>query len=121
MWTEFPLSRTQTHLDVAETFPIGQLSKGHAEELAPAREVFDVVVAVVSLKAFLEFVNGQKGHELDKDGSPGIHKSFPYAMLKKYDSSGSLYRKKTFCRRFLLYLSSYMIFPIQRWDASEFI
>ena len=55
---EFPLSRTQTCLDVSETFPIGQLSKGHAEELVPARKVFDLVVAVVSLNAFLEFVNG---------------------------------------------------------------
>jgi hypothetical protein len=55
---EFPLSRTQTCLDVSETFPIGQLSKGHAEELAPAGKVFDLVVAVVSLNAFLKFVNG---------------------------------------------------------------
>jgi len=55
---EFPLSRTQTCLDVSETFPIGQLSKGHAEELVPARKVFDLVVAVVSLNAFLKFVNG---------------------------------------------------------------
>ena len=55
---EFPLSRTQTYLDVSKTFPIGQLSKGHAEELVPARKVFDLVVAVVSLNAFLEFVNG---------------------------------------------------------------
>ena len=55
---EFPLSRTQTCLDVSETFPIGQLSKGHAEELAPARKAFDLVVAVVSLNAFLKFVNG---------------------------------------------------------------
>jgi hypothetical protein len=55
---EFPLGRTQTCLDVSETFPIGQLSKGHAKELAPAGKVFDLVVTVVSLNAFLEFVNG---------------------------------------------------------------
>ena len=55
---EFPLSRAQTGLDVAEAFPIGQLSEGHAEKLAPARKVFDLVVAVVSLNAFLEFVDG---------------------------------------------------------------
>lgn len=55
---EFPLSRTQTYLDVSETFPIGQLSKGHAEELVPARKVFDLVMAVVSLNTFLEFVKG---------------------------------------------------------------
>ena len=55
---EFPLSRTETCLDVSEAFPIGQLSKGHAEELVPARKVFDLVVAVVSLNTFLKFVNG---------------------------------------------------------------
>jgi len=55
---EFPLSRTQTCLDISETFPIGQLGKGHAKELAPAGKVFDRVVTVVSLNAFLEFVNG---------------------------------------------------------------
>lgn len=55
---EFPLSRAQTCLDVSETFPIGQLGKGHAEELVPARKVFDLVVTVVSLNAFLKFVNG---------------------------------------------------------------
>jgi hypothetical protein len=55
---EFPLSRTQTCLDVSETFPIGQLSKGHAKELAPAGKVFDLVVTVVSPNAFLELVDG---------------------------------------------------------------
>ena len=55
---EFPLSRRETCLDVSEAFPIGQLSKGHAEELVPARKVLDLVVAVVSLNAFLKFVYG---------------------------------------------------------------
>ncbi len=54
----FSLIRPQTCLDVSETFPIGQLSKGHAEELAPAGKVFDLVVTVVSLNAFVKFVNG---------------------------------------------------------------
>jgi len=55
---EFPLSRTETGLDVSEAFPIRQLSEGHAEKLVPARKVFDLVVAVVSLNAFLKFVYG---------------------------------------------------------------
>ena len=38
---EFPLSRMETCLDVSETFPIRQLSEGHAEELIPAKKVFD--------------------------------------------------------------------------------
>ena len=55
---EFPLSRAQTSFDVSEAFPIGQLSESHAEKLVPARKVFDLVVAVVSVNAFLEFVDG---------------------------------------------------------------
>jgi hypothetical protein len=55
---EFSLSGTETGFDVSEAFPIGQLSKGHAEKLVPARKVFDFVVAVVTLNAFVKFVNG---------------------------------------------------------------
>jgi hypothetical protein len=55
---EFPLSRTETSFDVSEAFPIGQLSKGHAEKLVPAREVFDFVVAIVTVNAFVKIVNG---------------------------------------------------------------
>jgi len=54
---EFPLSRTETSFDVSEAFPIGQLSKGHAEKLVPAREVFDFVVAIVTVNAFVKIVN----------------------------------------------------------------
>ena len=80
---ECPLSRTETCLDVSETFLIGQLSKGHAEELVPARKVFDLVVAVVSLNAFLKFVNGSRVYELGKDRFPRIHESSPSAIMKK--------------------------------------
>ena len=55
---EFPSSRTKASFDVPEAFPIGQLSEGHTEKLVPARKVFDLVLAVVSLNAFLEFVDG---------------------------------------------------------------
>ena len=55
---EFPLSRAQTSFDVPEAFPIGQLSESHAEKLVPARKVFDLVVAVVTLNTFLKLVNG---------------------------------------------------------------
>ena len=55
---EFSLSRAETSLDVSEAFPIGQLSKGHAEKLVPAREVFDFVVAIVMMNAFVKIVNG---------------------------------------------------------------
>ena len=55
---EFPLSRAEASFDVPKAFPIGQLSEGHTEKLVPARKAFDLVVTVVSLNAFPEFVNG---------------------------------------------------------------
>ncbi len=54
---EFSLSRTETCLDVSEAFSIGQLSKGHTEKLVPTRKVFDLVMAIVPLNAFVKFVN----------------------------------------------------------------
>jgi hypothetical protein len=55
---EFSLSRTETGFDVSEALPISELSKRHAEKLVPARKVFDFVVAMVTLNAFVKFVNG---------------------------------------------------------------
>jgi hypothetical protein len=55
---EFSLSRTETGFDVSEALPISKLSKGHAEKLVPARKAFDFVVAIVTLNAFVKFVNG---------------------------------------------------------------
>jgi hypothetical protein len=69
------------------------MSRGHAEESVPARKMFDFVVAIVSLKAFVKFVSRQKVHEPGKDGFASILESSPSLMMKKYDSSGSLYRK----------------------------
>jgi hypothetical protein len=54
---EFPLSRAQTNFDVPEALPIGQLSESHAEKLIPARKVFDLVVAVVTLNTLVKLVN----------------------------------------------------------------
>jgi hypothetical protein len=67
---EFPLSRTQTCLDVSETFPIGQLSKGHAKELIETRKAPSPMVALIPVNAFVEFVSGEKAHDLRKNDSP---------------------------------------------------
>ena len=55
---EFSLSRTETGFDVSEAPPIGELSKGRAEKLVPARKVFDFLMTIVTLNAFVKFVNG---------------------------------------------------------------
>lgn len=55
---KFSLSRTKTCFDVSKALPIRQLSEGHTEKLVPAREMFDLVVAVVSLDTLVKFVSG---------------------------------------------------------------
>ena len=62
-WTHGPEAR----FDVAQTFAMRQLREGHAQELIHTGKAFDFVFAVVSLDAFLKFVNGKKFHDLRKD------------------------------------------------------
>jgi hypothetical protein len=64
---------TKTGFDIAETFAIGELSKGQTKELIPAGEIFDVAIALVSIDANLKLVGWEKVHELRKNGSPKIH------------------------------------------------
>lgn len=45
---ELALLRPQTHLDVAQAFPVRQLSEGHATILIPTREVLDVLSAAIA-------------------------------------------------------------------------
>jgi hypothetical protein len=54
----------QTRFDLPQTFLIGQLSEGHAEEFVPARKAFEIVVAVVLLNAFLKFIDRQEVYRL---------------------------------------------------------
>ena len=81
---EFGFRHTQTCLDVSETFPVGQLCKGHAEELIPAREGLHLVIAVISLYALLKLVGGDKIHQLSKNCFANIHKPSPFAVPQKY-------------------------------------
>ena len=79
--------RTQTGLDVPEALPIGQLSKGHAEELIETGEAFDLVVATVSLDAFSELIKWQEIHYLGKDGRRCIHRSLLFVGGQKSDDN----------------------------------
>jgi hypothetical protein len=56
----------QADFDVAQAGPVGQLRKGHAQELIEARKLAGAVVASVSAHAAVEFALGQEGHELRK-------------------------------------------------------
>jgi hypothetical protein len=59
----------KTRFDIAQTLAIGQLSKGHAEELIEARKVSNVVFAPIPRNALVEFVSGKKAHQLREDDS----------------------------------------------------
>jgi len=66
---EFVALGTQAGFDVAQALAIGQLGKGHAEELVVAREFSDSVIALIPLNAFVEFVPGEEIQELGEDNS----------------------------------------------------
>ena len=68
---------TETGFDIAETFAIGELSKRQTKELLPAREIFDVAIALVPLDANLKLVGGEEFHELRENGSALVHLQSP--------------------------------------------
>jgi len=70
---ELGLLGTKTSFDIAETFAIGELSKGQTEELIPAGEIFDVAIALVAIDANLKLVGGEEVYELRKNGSALVH------------------------------------------------
>ena len=60
--------RTQTGLDITETFPKSQLSEAHAEELIETRKASNLVVAAVAPDAFPKLIKKQEIHNLGKNG-----------------------------------------------------
>jgi len=74
---ELGLLSTKTSFDSAETFAIGELSKRQTKELLPAREIFDVAIALVPLDANLKLVGGEEVHELRENRSALVHLQSP--------------------------------------------
>lgn len=70
---ELGLLGTETGFDIAESFAVGELSKGQTKELIPARKIFDVVMALVSIDANLRLVGRHEDHELGDTRSAKIH------------------------------------------------
>jgi hypothetical protein len=70
---ELGLLGSQTDFDIAQTFAVGELGKGQAEELIAARKVLDVAIASITIDTDLKFVAWEKVHELRKDSASGIH------------------------------------------------
>ena len=65
--------RTQIDLYVAQRLAVGQLSKGHGQELVHAGEVLNLVIAAVSGHASTESAQGQKRHELRENKLALVH------------------------------------------------
>jgi len=67
------LHRTQARLDIAQRFAVGQLRKGHAKELIPAREAADPTVPAVATHAGIERPSGDPIHQLRKHDLSVVH------------------------------------------------
>jgi hypothetical protein len=78
----------KVYIHIPEAFPVGELGECHAEVLVPAGKADHLVIAVVSLDAFSEFVCGDKVHQLGKDRFPGIHVPPPHSLMRKIGTSG---------------------------------
>jgi 3-hydroxyisobutyrate dehydrogenase-like beta-hydroxyacid dehydrogenase len=83
---EFGLQSAQTRFDVSKTVSVSKLGEGHAEKLIEAAKSSDSVIALVSSDTIVEFVFGQKVHELREDDSSRIHRSLLSTIRwKEYD------------------------------------
>jgi len=65
--------RTQIDLYVAQRLAVGQLSKGHGQELVHAGEVLDLVIASVSGHTSAKSAQGQKRHKLRENKLALVH------------------------------------------------
>ena len=74
---ELGLLSAQTGFDVAQTGAIGELSKSQTEELIPAREIFDVTIALVAIDAKLKLVARNELHELSENRLAEVHRLPP--------------------------------------------
>ena len=70
---ELRLLSAQTGFDVAQTAAIGELSESQTEELIPAREIFDVAIALVAIDAKLKLVARNELHELRENRLARVH------------------------------------------------
>ena len=85
---QLALHRTQTGLDVAQTFPIGQLREGHGQILIPAGKSAQPDVALIALDATAKLPVGKEADQLRKDGAALIHEplsAVPAAQTSRSD------------------------------------
>jgi hypothetical protein len=81
---ELGLGDPQAGLNIPQALPEGQLGKGHAEELVPAREALDLVVSLVAVDALAELVRGNEVHQLGEDRFASVHGPSPPSKMREY-------------------------------------
>ena len=74
---------TQTDSDIAQIFPVGELSEGQKKELIPAGEYSDSAIALVAISGNLKLVGREEVHEMRKAGSAKIHPLPPEQARKQ--------------------------------------
>src|ERR1019366_7531249 len=66
---------SETGLNVAQAFAIGQLREGHGQILVPAGEAAQVRVATVTSNTLLEFLVGKVLNQLRENSAACVHAS----------------------------------------------
>ena len=118
---QLALRRPETGLDIPQALPVGELGKRHAEELIPAGEALDLVVAIVAFYTVPEIVDGDEVHQLGEYGATRVHEPSPSASMQKYGPLQKLFsnRLQPFLpakyHQYLFYRHS----PFKRWDSSD--
>ena len=117
------LHGSKAGLDVAETFAIGQLGKGQAEELIETREAFDLEVAAVAPNALPKFVKRKKVHDLREDARRGIHRSLLAVLRRKSDNNTEMSsnRLRTESGVTSSICAGSKVFSFQRWDTTDYL
>ena len=77
---------TQINLYVAQRLAVGQLSKGHRQEMIHAGELLDLVIATVSGHASTKSAQWQEGHELRENKLALVHEGPLRADAKDHKS-----------------------------------
>ena len=60
--------------DIPQSLPVSDLGKGHAVILVETDELFDFVVAVVTIHALMKNVERKKFHQLRENDLSGIYR-----------------------------------------------
>jgi hypothetical protein len=69
---------SETGFNIPKAFPVGKLSKCHAQELIPAGEFINFIIAFVLCKTFGKFILGYIRNDLGKYQSAGMHYNSPF-------------------------------------------